>query len=310
MTIAYQHLELPIKKPLVVGVSGGPDSVCLLHLLRETGFQKIIVAHVDHQIRKTSGKDALFVKKMVRKYRLPFHLLKKNIPRLAKQQKENVEALGRTVRYEFFRELQKKYKASAIVTAHHADDQIETVLLNITRGAGLQGITGMKEMDHGIWRPFIPYSKKQILQYCKTKKLSFLREPTPLRYQRNFLRLKVIPLLKKINPNLTQTMRKNISLWQDAVSFLEDYSSSFLKSHLQKRSRRLIDLQGLPRFHQSLVLRAWYEKIHGTTKSLSSAHLSEVLEIVNANISNKKKEFGPRTLIVKEKNALVLEQRR
>lgn len=146
--VQYQLIQKNDK--IVVGVSGGPDSMCLLDVLirlqdrireeQEISYT-LVVAHVNHMIREEAIKEKEYVEKFCKKYHLPFYYLEEDVPQNAKKEKMSEETYGRKVRYEFFEEIVKKEKATLMATAHHMDDDIETIFLNIIRGTGLKGLT-------------------------------------------------------------------------------------------------------------------------------------------------------------------------
>jgi len=312
MKFDYHHLDINLSTPLVVAVSGGPDSMCLLHVFKEQGFKKVVVAHLDHQIRPNSHKDAELVKKTAADYGYDFELMQVQIKKLAGQSNENLEAVGREERYKFFRELKKKYKAEYIVTAHHADDQVETVLLNMLRGAGLEGLAGMKIIEGDLWRPLLSYSKQELEVYCKKKKLKFIRESTnrDLEYRRNFLRLKVIPLFKKLNPNFLGTMENNIRIWNSAAEYLQRESEKTVESLRLKQHRYdLKKFLHLDEVLQGVVIRRIFEEVHGHKKNLQQSHLEQVLKILRTNVSGKKKEFGAGKMLMKQKTFFEIQDR-
>src|SRR5690606_28106837 len=289
MKLEYQHLQINFDTPIILAVSGGPDSMGLLHLFFEAGFKKTVVAHLDHQIRKDSHRDSELVENAAKKYRYIFELKKLPIKKIAG--KENLEAVGREQRYKFFRELKKKYKAKFIVTAHHADDQIETILLNIVRGCGLEGLAGMSVMDGDLWRPLLSHSKQELETYCKKKKLKFLRESTnrDLEYRRNFLRLKVIPLLKKLNPNFLGTMESNLRIWSSTADYLQREAEKTMKD-LRLKSHRydVKKFLSLDEVLQGMIIRCVFEEVHGNKKNFQQSHLEQVLKLLRTNISGKK----------------------
>jgi len=302
MQINYDQLELNLNSKLIVAVSGGPDSMSLLHLLKVAGFKNIVVAHLDHLIRTDSSKDAELVKRVSGEYGYKFELSLVDVKKIAEEAGENIEAVGRRERYSFFRKLAEKYKAKYIVTAHHADDQIETVLMNIVRGCGLDGLKGMSELDADIWRPLLPYPKVKILNYCRKNSLKFMNESTndDLQYRRNFLRKMVVPQLKELNPNLLETFGNNIKLWRSAAETLETSATEFLEmERLKPNLYRLKSFLGLAKIQQQLILRSIFESVHGHKKDLAQDHLDQVLKILNTNVSGKQKEFGPGKIIVK-----------
>jgi len=192
---------------VVVAVSGGPDSVCLL--LSLVGLQKkfslkLYIAHLNHGFRrKEAQKDAAFVARLAKKYNLPLITKEVNIPRIKKSKKGSPEEIARQVRYKFLLETACDAGAKKIATGHTTDDQAETVLLRLTRGCGLKGLGGIpptRKLDNClIIRPLIETSRSQIDKYLKRKKVSARTDSSNLKplYKRNVIRLKLIPLLEK-----------------------------------------------------------------------------------------------------------------
>ena len=170
----------------VVAVSGGVDSVVLLDLLSKQKDITIVVAHFDHGIRKESYKDARFVEDLAKKYRCPFELGSTKLGNVG-------EAVAREARYTFLRDVKSQYKADAIVTAHHSDDIIETIIINIVRGTGWKGLSSLRESDE-IKRPLLDSSKDQIEEYAKKHKLNWVEDETNSdeKYLRNHIRRNVL----------------------------------------------------------------------------------------------------------------------
>lgn len=319
-----ENLEklLENKKTVVLGVSGGPDSVfllmCLLKFKKsrpENHPLKIIIAHVNHSLRgKQSDLDEKFVRELAEKSELKFEKIRADVKSLAKKFDLSIEAAGRKIRYEFFLSLLKKYKADTILTAHHSDDNLETVLLNFLRGAGLKGLSGMEEIStHSnglkLIRPLLCVTKKEILSFLKKQKIKFRKDSSNLdtKIPRNFLRSKVIPQLKKLNPNLAQTILKNSQNIKEIQNSLEEKAEEWIEKNTIKTSKKLFSvfnlkpLQSQPKVLQKEILRLIYAKKEGTTKDVSSAHIDEVVEIINRNIGKKQKKLGKYTIEIKSK---------
>lgn len=204
----------------------------------------------------------------------------------------------------FFRALKNKNKAEYIVTAHHADDQVETVLMNIVRGCGMEGLAGMMEIDGDLWRPLLPYSKQEIMDYCRERKLKFIQDETnnELHFRRNLLRAKVVPTLKELNPNFLGTMRGNIRLWQQVSAYLQKRASNFLDKQEMGPGRYSLKLfLKLDELDQQVVLRMIFEKLHGHKNNLQQDHLEQVLKVLRTNVTGKQKEFGPGKILVRGK---------
>lgn len=177
----------------VVAVSGGVDSTVLLHLLANRKDLDLIVAHFDHGIRPESAKDAEFVKELARGYKLKFETKRKELGHAAS------EAVARKARYGFLHEIAQQYDADAIVTAHHQDDIIETMMINLLRGTNRKGLSSLRDHEH-IKRPLLRYSKQQIYEYARAKNILWHEDITNDNemFLRNFIRNKIITQLTKV----------------------------------------------------------------------------------------------------------------
>jgi len=209
-------IGLPKFKRVVVGLSGGADSVVLTHVLKEAGYE-VIAAHLNHGIRDTAGKDEAFVKDLCKKWELKCIVKKTKIPKTG-----NLENHAREARYAFLEEVRKKEKADFIAVGHHFDDQIETVLMHMARGAGLRGRRGMMKRTGFILRPLLDIMREEIETYAKKHKLDFCTDEMNFdtRFDRSRLRQIVIPELKK-NPEFIPSIRQ---LTRDATQKLEQLS--------------------------------------------------------------------------------------
>lgn len=310
---------------VIMGVSGGADSVYLLHILTKFGQKtplKIIVAHINHQLRKKDSKDdEIFVKDLVETLnnspqttKLKFYLKTSNIKALSEKSKKGIEETGRKIRYDFFKNLAIKNKAKFIITAHHADDNLETILLNLTRGATLKGLTGIQELtpltqNIQLLRPLLNISKENIIDYLKFKKLKFRKDESnkDTTYKRNFIRHKIIPELKKANPNIVETTAKNVKNLREIDDLINKKAENWLK--LQKSN--LLNAKSFRNLHPALqktIIRQAYRNIIGNSKNIESTHIEEILTLINKNIGNKKKKLG--TLIFSIKNNTISIEKR
>ncbi len=312
-TIEILKKHLTQKDTVIAGISGGPDSIFLLHFLAQLPI-KIIVAHLNHSIRSESDKEEQFVKNIAEKENLIFESEKKDIQSLSKKQKKGLEETGRIARYNFFKKLKKKYKAKFIITAHHADDNLETILFNFARGCGLQGLSGMKEVEYTqelpLLRPLLSTSKKQILDFLKTSKIKFKTDKSnyDTKFKRNFIRHKIIPELKKLNPSLTETTAKNC----EELKKLNEYLISVAQNWIKKNSTSPTTLNAKSFREQSesiqkIILLELHKKIIGNNINISNTHLKEVIKIIKENIGNKRKKLGELTIEIKN-NAIRLKK--
>lgn len=220
---------------VVVGVSGGADSVMLLHclyLLRDRYNLKIKVAHVNHKIRKGDAeKDAEFVRSLCEKFGVEFYLKEAYIKDLSKEWNMGEEETGRKVRYGFFRELAGKN--GKIATAHNANDNAETVLMRFMRGTGVKGLSGIAYKSGQIVRPILGISRAEIEAYLVENGLTHITDSTNLVpiYTRNKIRLDLIPKIQKdFNPNFIETVNNTISSYRDDADYFEyEVSQKFNK---------------------------------------------------------------------------------
>lgn len=301
LTILRKYLKST--DTIIAGISGGPDSVFLLYLLKQLPI-KTIIAHVNHQLRKEADSDEKFVKDLTIKLSIIFKSLKANIKSLSQKYKQGLEETGRKIRYDFFRKLAKKHKAKFIITAHHADDNLETVISNLVRGAGLQGLAGMQNLENSkipLLRPLLNISKNQILAYLKFKKIPFRidKSNNSLVYRRNFIRHKIIPELKKLNPNISDVVAKNSTNIREINDYLKSSAQKWIfKNQLDKNGRKFDakSFRAQPKALQKIILREIYQYHNKNTTNIESKHLGEIMALIQKNIGNKKKKFGELTV--------------
>ena len=216
---------------VVVACSGGPDSMCLLDLLtklKEELNLKIIVAHVNHKLRKESDSEEVMVKEYAKKNNLIFELLKIN----EYLTRNFTESDARKRRYDFFNKLLKKYNTNILLTAHHGDDLIETILMRLTRGSNLNGYIGIKEVslynNEKILRPLLYVTKKDIMIYLDNEKVPYAIDKTndELKHTRNRYRHIVLPFLKKENPKVHEKYLKFSKELIEYDNFVNTYISN------------------------------------------------------------------------------------
>jgi len=223
-----RDFRFPRDARYLIGVSGGRDSVALLHWLLSLGYKKVVVCHLNHQLRgRSSDADARFVEKLAERYHVDFELAAANVRALAKKKKMSIETAAREARYSFFAKAAKRHRCHTIFLAHHADDLVETLLLNLIRGAGLAGLAGMRNVssrhidgvDLTIVRPLLSVWRRDIDKYVRERHLTFREDATNknLAPTRNRIRNRIIPYLEKI---LGRNIRQNI--WRTAMIAAEE----------------------------------------------------------------------------------------
>lgn len=284
---------------LVVAVSGGVDSIGLLHVLMMMANQhdwNIIVAHFDHQLRKVSSKDEQFVGKVANNLGLTFISAKTDVATLAKKEKLTTEEAARKARYEFLNKVVSKNKA-IIVTGHTADDQLETVLLNWIRGGGVRALAGMRSFDNNIWRPLLGITKQQMIDLAKEYNLKYVEDITNKenKFKRNLVRHKIIPILKLANPAIEQIFLRNAQIMAGVEDFINQETSRLYKK-IAKKQQNLIwldiaDLNKLPDFLRNEVVLFAIQQLQGHQQDIKKAHLVEVQKIIDSNKTESWKQL-------------------
>jgi tRNA(Ile)-lysidine synthase len=262
--------SFPPNARYLIGVSGGRDSVALLHWLVSLGYERVIVCHLNHRLRgRSSDADARFVKRLVERYnqglagQIQFELGAANIRALGKKQKISIEAAAREARYAFFAETARRRNCRTIFVAHHADDLVETFLINLFRGAGSTGLAAMREistrridgLDLAIVRPFLCVWRKEIDDYVGEHRLAFREDATNknLTPLRNRIRHRIIPYLEKmVGRNIRQNIWRTAMIAADEEKWIESQLPDSIHGDLS-----VVKLQSLPIALQRRALLKW-----------------------------------------------------
>jgi tRNA(Ile)-lysidine synthase len=276
---------------IIVAVSGGPDSLCLLNILKHISGEyglSLIVAHVNHGIRiKESELEAQFVRSKSSDMNLPFEQLSVSVPVIAKEKSISLEQAGRSARYEFFKKLFKKHKAHKIALGHHADDQVETVLMRIIRGSGLQGLRGIPAKRDVFIRPLIECTRKEIEGYCLRQKISYCfdssnKEP---RYLRNKIRHQLIPLLtSNYNASINSHLLQLQTIVQDELHYWEEQTEEFFQKIIIERdsSGIVLDIKKMiqwPVALQRQIIRKGLRYITEYLDDIQFNHIENIREL-------------------------------
>ena len=227
---------------VIVGVSGGIDSVALLHLLQRLGVE-CIVAHCNFHLRaEESDRDEQFVKDVTKQLGLPFYRIDFDTLKYAANNKISVEMAARELRYEWFESLAKKMDAQAIAVAHHLDDSIETLLMNLIRGTGLRGLTGISARNGLVIRPLLCCTREELFQYVTFHQLAYVEDSTNALndYQRNKIRNQLLPLLEDINPSVRQTLYQSLERFSGTYKVYEEFIDSYKKLLMKDENGTII----------------------------------------------------------------------
>jgi tRNA(Ile)-lysidine synthase len=210
---------------LLLAISGGVDSVVLAHLLK-SGNYNFSLAHCNYKLRgKDSDTDEQFCRKLAKQLDVSIFVKVFDLGKKTTKQKVNIQSEARDLRYGWFNELILEHDFDGVLTAHHANDHVETVLMNMLRGTGIKGMKGIRAKNGKRIRPLLPFTKKEIEACAKKNKLEFRLDKSNLeaKYERNFLRLKVIPLLEELNPSLEKTFNENSFRMTQEAGMAADY---------------------------------------------------------------------------------------
>ena len=281
---------------VLAAVSGGPDSIFLLHLLKDLKsklrIREIVVANIDHGLRANESKDdSLFVKDYSSKLGLRFIHKKVNLKN-RKPRGLSIEEMAREARYKFFNEAAKKTRADVIATGHTLDDQAETVLMRFIRGASLKGIIGISPAREGggfkIIRPLIELGKDEIVEYLDGAGIPYRVDRTnsePI-YFRNIVRRDIMPFLEKYNPRLKRSLFNLAEHLREDFEFISREKNRIQKNITRKRGQtveiRLKDIAVQPGAIQKEILRDSLEKCGGEVKRLSFRHWKEVEALIKS----------------------------
>ena len=269
------------KKRICVAVSGGVDSVSLLHYLRDRETQygyRLFAVHLEHGIRgEESLADMQFVQTLCEKWNIPLFTFAENCPMRAEREKNSLETAARNFRYEKFAQLVKEDKVDYIALAHHQNDEAETVLFRIARGAALSGAKGMVEQNGYLLRPFLSWKKSEIVEYAKAHNLEYCIDKTnfELCATRNKLRLSVLPLLEEIVPSATENIARFATLAAEDDGYL--YAESERLIEKGKDGRWLVAFSHTKPLFRRACLTVL--KTLGVVRDYTAAHLESAFAL-------------------------------
>ncbi len=299
MTVIKEYKLIEENDRVVVGVSGGPDSMALLYILNDIKEElnfNIYVAHINHGIRKEEADaDEEFVKNTCLKYSLPFYSIKVNMDQYAVENKLTSEEAGRTIRYDFFNKILNDIGGGKIAVAHNKNDQAETLLMRFFRGTGLEGLKGMAYKNMNIVRPLLNISREDIEKFCRDNNIPVRIDRTNLEpiYGRNRTRLEVIPyIIKNYNKGIVDTLNRTAKLMQMDSEFILEIVEEKFKNLVVEESQNSIVLyiDKLKNEHYSIksrIIRKSIEKINGSLKGIEEKHINNIITLIDEDITGK-----------------------
>jgi len=302
--LIQQNFPFLKDKKLLIAISGGIDSVVLTHQLSELNFD-ISLAHCNFNLRGTeSDLDTVFVKDLAKKLEINCFTTSFETERIAKENKESTQIAARNLRYTWFQEIRQEHNFDYILTAHHADDNLETFLINLTRGTGLDGFTGIPEINGNIVRPLLKFSREEIEVFAKGEKISWREDQsnTSTKYVRNKIRHHILPVLKEINPSLLDTFSKTIAHLQESTQIISDRieevsQKAVLKEHDITKFR-------IDEIQQLSNPKAY---VYQLLKEYSFTEFNDVYNLLSAQAG--KQVFSKTHVLLKDRDFLILSKR-
>ncbi|MBQ7411084.1 MAG: tRNA lysidine(34) synthetase TilS [Clostridia bacterium] len=316
---------------IVCGVSGGPDSISMLNILKELKQDNyfkfdICVAHINHGLRENAKIDEQYVLDYCKKNGIECFVLNTNIKDIAEKEKRGLEETGRIVRYEFFDEILNKTNSNKIAIAHNSNDNVETILMNIIRGTGLSGLKGIEAKSGKYIRPLIEAEREEIEKYCEEEKLNPRHDESNDEniYTRNKIRNIAIPYIKEeLNPNFLETITRLSEIVKDDLEYLELQTKSEYKDMCleeknitenvyngEKEATIILDLKKFNSQNKAIqkrIILYSINKIFGTTKGIEKVHIEDIIKLCNNNIGNKFLTPNKKTkIVIKNKKIYIM----
>lgn len=282
---------------IVIGVSGGPDSITLLTCLNKYKNKfncKLIVAHINHLIREDSTEDEQYVENFCKKIDVPVFIKRVDILKLADEWKKGTEETGRIIRYEFFDEIAKKEKANKIAIAHNMNDNAETILLNIIRGSGLSGLEGIQPYKYNKYiRPIINCTREEIEEYCKKNNLMPRIDSTNKEniYKRNIIRNELIPYLKKINPSIVETLSRTSRIVKENNEYIGKQAKVTYERIATETEKtvefKLADFNSQEKAIQNMLILTAIKRLTGDIRNIEKSNIDDIVKLAQRKIGNK-----------------------
>ena len=307
---------------ILIGLSGGPDSITLLNIL--LSFKKrynlsFFIAHFDHMLRgKESDEDVNFVKNLAQELGLPCEVKSCNLTKIARKEHLTLEDAARKYRYKFFLETARKFKTNKIALGHNADDQVETVLMRFLRGSGLEGLMGIPPVRGKIIRPLIECSREEIEEYCKENKIGYRVDSSnkEVVYFRNKIRLELLPLLSKsYNKNIKDILLHLRSIISEVSAYLNQETELLFKEVARRESPEMVIIDSkkftsLPLALKRRIIRKSIEVVKGNLYSISFRHNNEILKLIEYQLGEKEIYLPDNLMVKKIYNKIMIYKKR
>lgn len=303
---------------ILVGLSGGPDSIFLLYFLINNFKNKIVIAHINHQLRGVdSDLDEKFVRKVSQKLKIPLYVKREDVKKLSNENKKSIEECGREVRFSFFKKILKIENLTKIALGHNFDDNIETIILNFIKGSGTKGLTGISEKINNIVHPIINIKKDDILNYLNANKIEYRIDKTNLEdeFLRNKIRNYLIPIIEKeFNKNFKERVvsLSNILKYEDNLieNLIKDKESDILTFNDDFVEIDLNEFENLDlAIKRRLIRKAIsYLTEKESLREYSLEHIDKVISLENKKTGSKI-ELPKYIIAIKDKDKIIFERK-
>ena len=293
---------------IIVGVSAGPDSMALLHMLHNNTSKNIVCAHINHNVRKQSNEEEKYLKEYCKKNKIIFKCMK-----IDKYKENNFENEARKKRYDFYEQLLKEYNSHTLLLAHHGDDLIETILMKIIRGSNLEGYAGIKtysyQKDYVIVRPLLSLTKDEIIKYNKDNNIKYYIDNTNTNdaYTRNRLRMNILPVLKKEKKDIHLQFLKYSNTLQDYYNYVEDITKEKLKNEYNYNT---IDIEEFKKEHpfiqKNIIFYILSETYNNESNIIKDKNIDDILKLINSKKPNTTINLPKNLIAKKEYNKVII----
>ena len=316
---------------IVCGISGGPDSISMLNILKEIKEEKIydfeiFVAHINHGLRENAKLDEEYVVEYCKKNNLKCFVLQANIKEKAEKEKRGLEETGRIIRYDFFDQVLAQTTSNKIAIAHNNNDHVETIIMNIIRGTGISGLKGIEAVSGKYIRPLIESKREDIESYCEEEKLNPRFDESNLEniYTRNKIRNVAIPYIKEeLNPSIFEAITRLSEIVKDDLIYFDMQTEKIYKMicieeknitedvyNVEKEATIILDLRKFNKENKAIQKRLILysiNKIFGSTKGIEKIHIEDIIKLCNNNVGNKFLTPNKKTkIVIKNKKIYII----
>ena len=310
MTINFNNFNINENDYLIVGCSAGPDSMSLLHYLKHNTKNKIVCAHVNHNVRIESTKEEDYLKKYCQNENIIFESIT-----ITTYQENNFENEARKKRYKFYEKILTKYNSKFLFLAHHGDDLIETILMKIARGSNIEGYAGIKKIskikNYYIIRPLLDYTKDDLIKYNKEHNIKYYidKSNNNILYTRNRYRKYILPKLKDENINIHKQYLKYSNTLLEYNNYIKEEANKYIKKIWHNNKLDLLKWKNIHPFIKKNILFEILNNIYNNTPNIiTEKHINNIIKLIENNKPNLTLNLPKQFICIKEYNYLYIKK--